>query len=141
MKACEPVKDKSMIFETLKNIKENLLMLGVVSLGLFGSFVRGEQAEESDIDFLVEFSEGNRTFDNLMELGFLLEDMLGRRVEVVTFQAMSPTYYLKCLKKWKYFMWQHEYLLHIRRKSTLSWEIVSISPDEFNDNPVLKELS
>lgn len=99
MKACEPVKDKSMIFENLKNIKENLLMLGVVSLGLFGSFVRGEQAQESDIDFLVEFSEGNRTFDNLMELGFLLEDLLGRRVEVVTFQAMSPYILPEVLKE------------------------------------------
>jgi predicted nucleotidyltransferase len=99
MKAREPVKDKSTIFETLKTVKESLLMLGVVSLGLFGSFVRGEQTEEGDIDFLVEFSEGNRTFDNLMELGFLLEDLLGRKVEVVTRQAMSPYILPEVLKE------------------------------------------
>jgi predicted nucleotidyltransferase len=99
MKDRELVKDKSMIFEILKTIKENLLMLGVVSLGLFGSFVRGEQTEESDIDFLVEFSDGNRTFDNLMQLGFLLEDLLGRKVEVVTLQAMSPYILSEVLKE------------------------------------------
>lgn len=36
------------------------------------------------------FRPAQRTFDNVMEVAFLLEDMLGRRVEVVTPEALSP---------------------------------------------------
>ena len=64
--------------------------LGVQRLGLFGSFVREQQASESDIDLLVEFSEGKKTFDNFIELAFLLEDVLQRRVELITLDSLSP---------------------------------------------------
>jgi len=64
--------------------------LGVQRLGLFGSFVREQQASESDIDLLVEFSEGKKTFDNFIELAFLLEDVLQRRVELITPDSLSP---------------------------------------------------
>ena len=64
--------------------------LGVQRLGLFGSFVREQQASESDIDLLVEFSEGKKTFDNFIELSFLLEDVLQRRVELITPDSLSP---------------------------------------------------
>ena len=64
--------------------------LGVQRLGLFGSFVREQRASESDIDLLVEFSEGKKTFDNFIELSFLLEDVLQRRVELITPDSLSP---------------------------------------------------
>ena len=64
--------------------------LGVRRLGLFGSFVREQQASESDIDLLVEFSEGKKTFDNFIELSFLLEDVLQRKVELITLDSLSP---------------------------------------------------
>jgi len=64
--------------------------LGVQRLGLFGSFVREQQASESDIDLLVEFREGKKTFDNFIELSFLLEDVLQRRVELITPDSLSP---------------------------------------------------
>jgi hypothetical protein len=64
--------------------------LGVKRLGLFGSFVRGEQRAESDVDLLVEFEPGKKTFDNFMALAFLLEDLLRRRVELVTAESLSP---------------------------------------------------
>jgi len=62
----------------------------MVSLGLFGSFVRGEQNPASDIDILVEFSPDKHTFDNFMDVSFVLEDLLGRKVDVVTPEALSP---------------------------------------------------
>lgn len=99
MNAHEPVRDKKMIFDSLENIRNELLMLGVISLGLFGSFVRGEQNDESDVDFIVEFSEEKRTFDNFMELSFLLEDLLGRSVEIITAEAMSPYILPKVLEE------------------------------------------
>jgi len=57
---------------------------------LFGSFVRGQPRADSDVDLLVEFELGQRTFDHFMQLSFLLEDLLGRKVELVTPEALSP---------------------------------------------------
>jgi predicted nucleotidyltransferase len=64
--------------------------LGVEALGLFGSFVRGEQSPESDVDLLVRFQRDQKSFDNFMALAFLMEDLLGRRVELVTPEGLSP---------------------------------------------------
>ncbi len=58
-------------------------------LGLFGSFVRDEHTEKSDVDFLVEFKRKKETFKNLVHLAFFLEDVTGRKVEVVTKGSLS----------------------------------------------------
>lgn len=63
---------------------------GVKRIGLFGSFVRGEQRRKSDVDLLVEFESGGETFDNFMQLCFFLDDLFQRRVEVVTPESLSP---------------------------------------------------
>ena len=63
---------------------------GVRRIGLFGSFVRGEQRPESDIDLLVEFEPEKKTFDAFMELSFFLDDLLLHRVELVTLESLSP---------------------------------------------------
>ena len=59
-------------------------------IGLFGSFVRGQQRPESDIDLLVKFEPGKKTFDFFMELSFFLDDLLQHRVELVTTESLSP---------------------------------------------------
>jgi uncharacterized protein len=63
--------------------------LGVRRLGLFGSTVRGESRGASDFDFLVEF-DAAATFDRYMGLKLLLEDVLGRRVDLVTSKSLRP---------------------------------------------------
>lgn len=63
---------------------------GVRKIGVFGSFARGEGKEGSDVDILVEFDEGYKTFDNYMELKFFLEEQYGRSVDLVTFKALKP---------------------------------------------------
>lgn len=70
--------------------REKLSSLGVTSVGLFGSFLRGEQTDSSDIDILVEFTPEKHTFDNFMDVSFLLEEISGRTVEVVTPEGLSP---------------------------------------------------
>ncbi len=70
--------------------RDRLVFLGVISIGLFGSFVRGDQKLSSDIDILVEFRPEKHTFDNFMEVSFLLEAILERKVEVVTPEGLSP---------------------------------------------------
>jgi hypothetical protein len=62
----------------------------VKRLGLFGSFVREQQHPDSDVDLLVEFEPTRKTFDHFMALSFLLEDLLRRRVELVTSESLSP---------------------------------------------------
>lgn len=64
--------------------------LGVKRLGLFGSFVRGEQTPRSDIDLLVEFEQGQKSFDHFMQLAFPLGKVLERHVEFVTIESLSP---------------------------------------------------
>lgn len=84
------VHSKTFIFQRLKDERKQLTLLGVKTIGLFGSFVRGSQTSSSDIDMLVEFMPGKHTFDNFMEVAFFLEELLGRKVELVTAEALSP---------------------------------------------------
>ena len=84
------VQTKERILLLIEEHKEQLRDLGVKKLGLFGSFVYKEHHAESDIDFLVEFERGKKTFDNFMRLSFFLEDLFERRVELVTPEALSP---------------------------------------------------
>ncbi len=81
---------KNEIFDIIRRSQSQIRALGVKRLGLFGSFVRGEQRIDSDVDLLVEFEEGQKTFDHFIQLSFLLEDLLGRRVELVTSDSLSP---------------------------------------------------
>ncbi|MEW6110193.1 MAG: nucleotidyltransferase family protein [Nitrospirota bacterium] len=62
----------------------------VRKIGIFGSFARGEEKEGRDIDILVEFEGGRKTFDNYMDLKFFLEDLLNRKVDLVTVEALRP---------------------------------------------------
>ena len=58
-------------------------------IGIFGSFIRGEQSASSDIDILVEFEKGHKDFFNYMRLKFYLEELLGRNVDLVIKNAVK----------------------------------------------------
>jgi hypothetical protein len=90
MTAHSPVQTKEKIVALLRSNEARIRALGVKRLGLFGSFARGDQHVDSDVDFLVEFEVGKKTFDRFMTLCFVLEEMLGRRVDVVTSESLSP---------------------------------------------------
>jgi predicted nucleotidyltransferase len=64
--------------------------LGVARLALFGSVLRDEARPDSDVDILVQFAPGAKTFDRFLALSELLEERLGHRVELVTTEALSP---------------------------------------------------
>lgn len=63
---------------------------GVAKIGIFGSFARGEERPDSDIDVLVAFRKDEKTFDNFMGIKFYLEDLYGRKVDLVTEAALKP---------------------------------------------------
>jgi uncharacterized protein len=84
------VESKEQVFSLLRQAQPQLRRFGVKRCGLFGSFVRGEQNTESDVDILVEFDEGQKSFDNFMRLALFLEELFGRRVELLTPESLSP---------------------------------------------------
>ena len=76
---------------TLKKHEKLILQkLGVKRIGIFGSFAWGVEREDSDLDVLVVFEEGQKTFDNYMDLKFYLEDLFGRKVDLVIEKALKP---------------------------------------------------
>jgi predicted nucleotidyltransferase len=84
------VQTKKKALSLIKENQDEIKALGVKRLGLFGSFTRQEQDTASDMDFLVEFEQGEKTFDNFIQLSFFLEDLFRRRVELVTPESLSP---------------------------------------------------
>ena len=84
------VGNREEVLNIIGNHQKEIRDLGVRRYGLFGSFVRGQTTEQSDIDILVEFEPGQKTFDNFMKLAFFLEDLLGREVDLVTVESLSP---------------------------------------------------
>jgi predicted nucleotidyltransferase len=78
------------VLKLVEKRQDMLKQLGVKQLGLFGSFARGDQRADSDVDFLVEFEPEKKSFDNFMRLAFFLEDLLKRKVELVTQESLSP---------------------------------------------------
>ena len=99
----------AMAIQTKENVlgliaahRSEIRAFGVRRLGLFGSFIRGQQNAGSDVDFLVEVYPGQKTFDNFMHLCFLLEDLLKRDVELVTPESLSPYIGLHILREVEY---------------------------------------
>ncbi len=74
----------------LLEAEQDIRALGVERLALFGSVLRGEARPESDVDILVQFIRGAKTFDRFLALSELLEARLGRHVDLVTTEALSP---------------------------------------------------
>ena len=77
------------ILQVLSRRQADLDRLGVKSLALFGSTVRGEAREDSDIDLLVEFDRPVGLFE-FMDVKQYLEDVLGCRVDLGTPDSLKP---------------------------------------------------
>ena len=75
------------------NLKENKDLLSerfnVKEIGIFGSFVRGEQKETSDLDILVEFEGGVSLFE-IVRLERFLSELLGEKVDLVMKNSLKP---------------------------------------------------
>ncbi len=82
--------NKDEIFKRLKENRKELLRFHVKKIGLFGSFLRGNNDDNSDIDFLVIFEEGKKNYNDFIELAFFLEDLFHRKVDLLTEESLSP---------------------------------------------------
>lgn len=82
--------DKALVLTLLQTqLEVTRQRFGARQLSVFGSAARDELSEDSDIDVLVEF-DGLPTFDNYMGLKFFLQDLLKRRVDLVTRDSIKP---------------------------------------------------
>jgi len=79
--------------EIEKILKENKAILAerfkVQEIGIFGSYVRGEQKEKSDVDILVSFYEPISLFE-FMDMEEFLTQILGVKVDLVSKKALKP---------------------------------------------------
>ena len=83
------MKTRKEIEETLRRYKPFLSdEFKVKKIGIFGSYVRGEESEESDVDILVEFHD--RIGWEFIDLKEVLEEILGKEVDLVTVSALKP---------------------------------------------------
>jgi len=88
----EKMKTLEKIKQILSNNKEELVRkYKIKEIGIFGSYVRGEEEKTSDVDILVEFEEEGKTFDNYMDLKFFLEDTLSVKVDLVMKGAIKES--------------------------------------------------
>ena len=94
---------KKTILQRLKKNAPEISKLGVLQIGLFGSYVREEQTNKSDIDIFIEFDTQKESYDNFINLCFLLDDVFkNKKVEVVTKKGLSPYIGPKILKEVEY---------------------------------------
>jgi len=84
------IRTKQDVIKVLQTNQDKLTAFGVDRLGVFGSFVHNTANTESDVDLLVVFKASQKSFDNFMNLSFFLEDLLGRKVDLVTIDSLSP---------------------------------------------------
>ena len=82
---------KEYILSTIRSNKPELNRYGIKNIGLFGSYVRDEQSEDSDIDILIDFEPEKENFDNYMAVYDMLERLFeDKKVEIVTKNGLSP---------------------------------------------------
>jgi predicted nucleotidyltransferase len=94
--------NRDIILKILATHKQQLADFGVNQIGLFGSYVRNEATQNSDIDLLVDIRKDKKTFNNFLSLNYYLESLLGKNVELVTTQSLSPYIGPKILKTVEY---------------------------------------
>ena len=97
------LRSASEIMEILnKNMDYMRKEFSVRKIGVFGSYVKDSANSNSDIDILVEFEE--KTFDNYMDLKFFLEDLFGKKVDLVISDAIKKRIQPAILRETQYIL-------------------------------------
>jgi predicted nucleotidyltransferase len=81
--------NKSLIINSLKENQDKLKSFGIKQLGLFGSYARNQENENSDIDLLIVFEKGKKNINNLLGLHTYLESLFGKKTELITEDSIS----------------------------------------------------
>ena len=81
-------KKEDVFFLLMQNKEKLTSMFGVKRIGVFGSAIRNELKENSDIDVIVELERGKARIRNVVELERFLQDLFGRKVDLLTFYGV-----------------------------------------------------
>jgi predicted nucleotidyltransferase len=82
--------NKETLIQILTQNKAQLKKFGVLEIGVFGSYATGKANEDSDVDILVDLNANKKTFRNFLSLNYFLENLTGKKVDLVTKQSLSP---------------------------------------------------
>lgn len=94
--------DKAEVRAAIAALENPLRARGVASLALFGSLVRGEAGPDSDVDVLIDIAPDARfSLIDLVAVKQLLEDHLGRSVDVVTREGLEPSFEERVSKEYE----------------------------------------
>ena len=63
---------------------------GVIKVGLFGSVVRNEAGDSSDLDLLIELDPESVTYKKYLDLEAYLQSLFPRKIEIITTEGVSP---------------------------------------------------
>jgi predicted nucleotidyltransferase len=84
------ITNKDDIIQLLLLNKGLIRSFNVQRIGIFGSLISGANTEESDVDLLVEFEEGKKTFKNYTGAYLFLKDILKSEIDFLTPESLSP---------------------------------------------------
>ena len=87
-------KIKQIMLKIVKILKKH----GVVRAGIFGSYARGEQKKNSDIDILIKPTRDMSLFD-LVGIKLEIEDKLGNKIDINSYKALHPQLKKQILKE------------------------------------------
>lgn len=78
------VANKEQLLTLLKENGPIIRGYGIKKMGIFGSFMRDKGIrKKSDVDFIIEFEKEEFELSDLFDLGYFLEELLGRKVELI----------------------------------------------------------
>lgn len=82
--------EKNDIIRLLEGQVDSIRRFGVREIGVFGSYARGDQGPNSDVDVLVDMQPERETFRDYMGLLHYLEELFGRKVDLVMKDTVKP---------------------------------------------------
>lgn len=95
--------DKTSVDEIISFLRLNSELLnksfGVIRIGIFGSFARGEQTSSSDIDVVVEMDRTRKSIHTFLKLKRFLEKETGRKIDLGFEHSLKPAIKEKIMKQ------------------------------------------
>ncbi len=83
------VSNKKELIDLISKHQNEIKTFGVNKLGIFGSFMRDEASDKSDVDFFIDFIPEYKTLKNFVGLADFLKKLTGRKAEIVTPQSLN----------------------------------------------------
>ena len=87
-----PVESLNDVLTILQEEAPAIRGLGVARVGVYGSFARGRQSPESDVDIIADTGSSPFSFEQLNALYELLEARIARRLEIITLRSLRPPF-------------------------------------------------